>query len=584
MAFQFKFRKLCHRLLEIIRELFIGKMAAVVVAWVLKNAVFWTIIIGKARLLGKDPATLLEPAYASRHGLEFLVYSFVTFFFLLLFASFLAYMVSSSGWSGFLGTSSMADVEEVVGVARSITAGWLDAAESAAVAAEMSNFYAAGLVFIPAWAYKAFVDKSLEYVTMYYDKIVIETVENTTASVVNKTETVAESFGLEPVINAGFNVISTGVSTISNLTGGGGNANDTVIDEDGNETNASAPEIVVKTQEVFTELIRPTAWWNVMCFLCATCVAATIQVVARAAVDTLQGGRWDYLKQVFKSLETCMGLGTGSAFWKVFVIIFEDSPFSWHLRTFYTVFITVVIVATQIVIRKWLARKPNLNMCVAGSVRFIDKAYDFVIAWAWEAWLTDTFKPCIDLVLGNQDDECDPLHKTHFFCRACLITFLCIAVNAILDIFKMTLNVTPEIRQTALMVTGVNAGWAWMFFAKSWFGCGSTTQFDLLSIWGWTVVVIVGTLVCAASLDYVDHKAEKYVLELRRQAGTLNEKDDDTYWRQYDSSEGSDSDDEDVNSDDDSEDHEKPVATTSSARMLVLGSRSGAPSPARPTR
>jgi len=195
----------------------------------------------------------------------------------------------------------------------------------------------------------------------------------------------------------------------------------------------------------------------------------------------------------------------------------------------------------------------------AGTVRFYDEAYDFVIAWAWEAWLTDTFKPCIDLVLGNQDDECDPLHKIHFFCRACLITFLCIAVNAILDIFKMTLNVTPEIRQTALMVTGVNAGWAWMFFAKSWFGCGSTAQFNVLTVWGWTVAIIVGTLALAFLLDYGNHKVDNYVLELRRQAGTLDEKDTDSYWRQYDSSEGSDSGDEDADSDDDSEDHEKPT-------------------------
>jgi len=49
------------------------------------------------------------------------------------------------------------------------------------------------------------------------------------------------------------------------------------------------------------------------------------------------------------------------------------------------------------------------------------------------------------------------------------------------------------------------------------------------------------------------------LLELRRQAGTLDDKDNDTYWRQYDSSEGSDSGDEDVHSDDDSEDHEKPT-------------------------
>ncbi|CAK0800218.1 unnamed protein product [Prorocentrum cordatum] len=95
-----------------------------------------------------------------------------------------------------------------------MTGGLVDAAESAAAPAEMSSFYAAGLVFIPARPYTGFVD-SLEYVTVYFHETVIETVENATGNAVNTTEAVAEEVGLETAINAGVNVISTGVNTIS---------------------------------------------------------------------------------------------------------------------------------------------------------------------------------------------------------------------------------------------------------------------------------------------------------------------------------------------------------------------------------
>jgi len=565
MANAFRCRKLCHRLLEIIRELFVGKMAAVVVAWVLKNALFYTIIIGKAGTLGVSPKTLLAPEYIESHGLAFMGYSFTTFVMLLLVAAYLAYLVTQGGWSGFMKQSVL---QQELGDAGGLglVAGVVDIRQTTHVLTEMSNFYAAGLVFIPAWAYKDFLDRSREYFTFQYEETATETVINGTGSLANQTGNVAGQIGIVEIINSG-------VDFIKNMTGVGGNAsdnaesddivieevgNDIVIEEVGNDTNfinVSDLEVVVKIEDAFEQFQHPTTWWLIFCFLVATCVAATVQVIAHTAVDTLPDGRWDYLKQVFKSLETCMGLGTGGAFWAVFCEIFETHPFSWLLRSVYTIGITVLIVASQIVLRTWLARSPNRNKFCVGAVKFVDKAYDFVVAWAWQEWLVETLKPGLDSLISS-GDECSLLYNTHFFVRACQITLLCVAVNAALDVFKEKLKViTPEIRQTALLVTGINAGWAWMFFAKSFFGCGSEIQYNALAVWGLTFVIIAGTLAVAFTLDYVNHKVDSYVQDLRKEAGTLDDKDDDSYWRQYDSSQGSDSDD----SDDGSEDLRKPA-------------------------
>jgi len=545
-----------HRLLEIIRELFVGKMAAVVVAWVLKNALFYTIIIGKAGTLGVSPKTLLAPEYISSHGLAFMGYSFTTFVILLLVAAYLAYLVTHGGWSGFMKQSGLQqEVGDEGGLG--LVAGVVDVRQTTQILSEMSNFYAAGLVFIPAWAYKDFLDRSREYFTIQYEEAATGTLINGTGSLANQTGNVAEQFGIVDIINSG-------VDTIKNMTGVGGNASDnaeideSVIEEVGNDTNitnGSDLEIVMKIKDSFEQFQDPKTWWLLFCFMVATGVAATIQVIAHTAVDTLPDGRWDYLKQVFKSLETCMGLGTGAAFWVVFEEVFETHPFSWLLRSVYTFGITVLIVASQIVLRTWLARSPNRNKFCVAVVKFVDKAFDFVTAWAWLAWLVDTLKPGLDSLISS-DDECSPVYNAHFFVRACQITLLCVAVNAALDVFKEKLKViTPEIRQTALLVTGINAGWAWMFFAKSFFGCGSEIQYNVLAVWGLTFVIIAGTLAVAFTLDYVNHKVDSYVQDLRKEAGTLDDKDDDSYWRQYDSSEGSDSDD----SDDGSEDLRKPA-------------------------
>jgi len=137
--------------MKVARDILIGKAAAVIGGWVLKNALAMTIAIKKSKMLGVKPDQLYDPKFIKDNHLqlESLVMALMPFLVLLTFSASLGFWAQQGGWGGFVSAHAglgrgLAEIQRDISMASSTAA---SLASSTARALSAERVTGAGVAF-----------------------------------------------------------------------------------------------------------------------------------------------------------------------------------------------------------------------------------------------------------------------------------------------------------------------------------------------------------------------------------------------------------------------------------------------------